>query len=280
MNRRRPLPPRWCLASLASLAAAAAALAAAAPPAGSPTVGMEGRLEVILPGPVLEARPIEHKARLIVRIAETRPRGPDLWYDLRYIGFVPGRYDLRTNLVRLDGSSLTNLPALPVEVAPLLPANHDGILVETARSPLGRLGGYRAFMTAAGVAWLLLLVPLAWRRRRGPAARQAPAAEPTLADRLRPLVEEAAAGRLSSDGQARLERMLLNYWRDRLDLGALDMAEAVRRLRGHAEAGELLRALEGWLHRPPGAAGVPDVGQVLEPYRNLPASPARKAPAP
>lgn len=255
------------------------ALASAAPPAGSPTVGMEGRLEVTLPGTVLEARPVEHKARLILRIAETRPRGTDTWYDLRYIGFVPGRYDLRTNLVRLDGSTSTNLPALPVEVAPLLPESHDGLLVEPPRSPLGRLGGYQAFMTAAAVAWAVLLVPLVWRRRRKAAAAATPAAEPTLADRLRPLVEEAAAGRLSSDGQARLERMLLNYWRDRLGLGALDMAEGLRRLRQHPEAGELLRALEGWLHRPPGAAGPVDVAKVLEPYRHLPATPAQTAPA-
>jgi hypothetical protein len=273
-----PLPFRRL--ALAFLAVGMTSLAAAAPPAGSPTVGMEGRLEVTLPGTVLEARPIEHKARLILRIAETRPRGTDTWYDLRYIGFVPGRYDLRTNLVRLDGSSVTNLPALPVEVAPLLPESHDGVLLETPRSPLGRLGGYKTFMTAAAVAWALLLVPLVWRRRRpGPAAATA-AAEPTLADRLRPLVEQAAAGRLSSDGQARLERMLLNYWRDRLDLGALDMAEGLRRLRQHPEAGELLRALEGWLHRPPGAAEAIDVGKVLEPYRNLPAPAAKTNPAP
>jgi hypothetical protein len=193
---------------------------------------------------------------------------------------VPGRYDLRTNLVRLDGSTLTNLPPLPVEVAPLLPDSHDGLLVEAPRSPLGRLGGYRALLTAAAIVWAVLLVPLVWRRRRTVAAEAAPAAEPTLADRLRPLVEEAAAGRLSSDGQARLERMLLNYWRDRLGLGALDMAEGLRRLRQHPEAGALLRALEGWLHRPPGAAGAIDVAQVLEPYRNLPAPPAKTPPAP
>jgi len=233
----------------------------------SPTVGMEGRVEITLPGTALEARPVEHKAKLIVRVAETRPRGDSIWYDLRYIGLVPGSYDLRTNLVRLDGSTTTNLPAIPVSVAPLLPKDHDGLLVEQTPSGLGRLAGYRALMIAIGVVWAVLLVPLVWRHRKKLAPATPPPREPTLADRLRPLVEQAAAGKLSSDGQAQLERMLLNYWRDRLNLGSLDMAEAIRRLREHAEAGELLRALEGWLHRPPGSAQV-DVAAVLAPYRN------------
>jgi len=238
-------------------------------PSGAPTVGMEGRLEVLLPGTLLEARPVEHKARLVLRVAETRPRGNELWYDLRYIGFEPGSYDLRTNLVRLDGSTVTNLPALVVNVAPLLPEKHDGILVEQASSPLGRLGGYRNLMIAAGVVWALLLIPILWRHRKKQAPAALPPSEPTLADRLRPLVEQAAAGRLSGDGQAQLERMLLHYWRDKLNLQSLGMAEALQQLRAHAEAGELLRALEGWLHRPPGTTQV-DVGRILEPYRTLP----------
>jgi hypothetical protein len=233
-----------------------------------PTVGMEGRVEVVLPGTLLESKTIEHKARLIVRIAETRPRGDSIWYDLRYIGLVPGSYDLRTNLYRLDGSATNDLAVIPVRVAPLLPHPHNGQLIEPAPSALGRLGGYKTLMTAAVVFWALLLIPLAWRHRKKAAPVVAIPREPTLADRLRPLVEQAAAGTLSRDGQAQLERMLLNYWRARLDLGSLDMSEAIRKLREHAEAGALLRALESWLHRPPGTVPV-DVGAMLAPYRQL-----------
>jgi hypothetical protein len=237
-----------------------------------PTVGMEGRVEVILPGTALEPTPFEHKARLIVRVAETRPRGDSIWYDLRYIGLVPGSYDLRGHLLRLDGSTTNNLPPIPVSVAPLLPEPHDGLLIEEAASPFGRLGGYRTLMIVAAIVWALLFLPLVWRHRRKLAPAIAPPSEPTLADRLRPLVEQAAAGTLSGDGQARLERMLLNYWRDRLNLGALDMAQAIGKLRDHPEAGELLRALEAWLHRPKGSVTV-DVAAVLQPYRNIPTPP-------
>jgi hypothetical protein len=153
-----------------------------------------------------------------------------------------------------------------------LPETHDGMLVEQAASPFGRLGGYKTILIAAGIVWALLLFPLVWRHRKKLAPAVAPPPSPTLADRLRPLVEQAAAGTLSSDGQAQLERMLLNYWRERLNLDALDMAQAIGKLRGHPEAGELLRALESWLHRPKGSARV-DVTAVLEPYRDIPPRP-------
>jgi hypothetical protein len=84
------------------------------------------------------------------------------------------------------------------------------------------------------------------------------------------LVEAAAAGELGPEGQAQLERLLTGYWRERLALPELRMAEAVMRLKAHAEAGELLRALERWLHRPGGISAT-EVSVLLEPYRQRPA---------
>ena len=48
------------------------------------------------------------------------------------------------------------------------------------------------------------------------------------------------------------------------------MAESISQLKAHAEAGELLRALERWLHRPGGAARE-EISSLLEPYRHIPA---------
>ena len=129
----------------------------------------------------------------------------------------------------------------------------------------------RVFVIVFVIAlWGLVLIPL-WligRRRTAPLPVTAAAHAPTLADRLRPLIEQAAAGQLSRDGQAQLERLLLTHWRQRLNLENEDMAEAIRRLRADAEGGALLRELENWLHRPPGSVKV-DVNKLLEPYRNL-----------
>ena len=234
----------------------------------NPTVGMEGRAEVTLPGTLLEAKPVDPKSLIVLRIADTRPHGALIYYDLRYVGLEPGKYDLRNYLARKDGSTTNDLPAIPVEIAGLLPAKHDGELLAQPEKPLPFLGGYKTLIVLVVALWALVLIPL-WligRRRKSAPAVAAPMAAPTLADRLRPLVEQAAAGQLSRDGQAQLERLLLTHWRQRLNLEAEDMAEAIRRLRGDAEGGALLRELENWLHRPPGSVKV-DVNKLLEPYR-------------
>jgi len=235
-----------------------------------PTVGMEGRVEMTLPGTLLEARPVEPKSLIILRIADTRPHGTLIHYDLRYVGLVPGKYDLRNYLMRKDGSPTNDLPAIPVEIAKLLPEKHDGLLLAQTEKPLPFLGGYRALIIAVVAIWALVFIPLwlAGRRRETGTPVQAPTPTPTLADRLQPLVQQAAEGKLSLDGQAQLERLLLNHWRERLDLGKTDMVEAVRRLRQHSEGGALLRELENWLHRPPGTVKV-DVNKMLEPYRTI-----------
>jgi hypothetical protein len=243
-----------------------------------PTVGMEGYVQIMLSGTLLEARPVEPKAKLLLRVADARPHGILFDYDLRYIGFVPGKYDLRDYLIRKDGSSTNDLPKIPVEVTGLLPVKHRGELVPQETSTLPSLGGYKGTLIAVAIVWAVLFVPL-WLTRRKPKAIEAPKVEAkplTLANRLRPLVVRAVEGKLSRDELAQLERMLLNYWREKLGLREESMIEAVQKLRQHPQGGELLREMENWLHRPPGSAKV-DVNALLAPYREPVAT---TAPAP
>jgi hypothetical protein len=234
-----------------------------------PTVGMEGVIIVTLPGTRLEARPVDEKTRLVLRIASAKSQADGTQYDLRYIGLVPGNYDLRDYLVRSDGSPTDNLPKVPVRVTHLLPETHSGDLVPQEMRSIPFLGGYRILVNIVGASWLLLLIPiyLSGRRKKAPPPPPPPPL-PTLADHLRPLVEQAAAGALSADGQSRLERLLLWHWRKRLNLADGDPGEALIRLRAHPEAGLLLSALENWLHRPPGSASAVDIAAVLAPYRS------------
>src|SRR6059058_5860377 len=87
--------------------------------ASPPTVGVEGKIEIDLPGSLLEAKPVNDKAPLLLRIASTMPAASKeaLHYDLRYIGLVPGEHDLKEYLVRADGTSTAELPAITVKVA-------------------------------------------------------------------------------------------------------------------------------------------------------------------
>ena len=236
------------------------------------TVGIEGQLEALLPLPELKAKPTGSSSPITLRIAATRPHGTLMHYDLRYIGLVHGEYDLRAYLVREGGAPADDLPPLPVKITGILPVDHRGELSAYRSERFATLGGYRWMLAGVAALWLLAALPLflSRRSRKETAQPAAPIAPPTLADRLRPLVESATAGKLTADQQAQLERLLLAHWRQRLGLENLDATEAMPRLREHPEAGALLRALEDWLHRRPGSVKV-DVESVLAPYGKLPA---------
>lgn len=235
------------------------------------TVGIEGQLDVLLPAPPLKAKPADRTSALTLRIASAQARGTHIQYDLRFMGFVPGDYDLRAYLMREDGAAAGDLPPMPVAVSGILPYEHDGELIASQAEPAVRLGGYRWALGGAAALWAVCALPLFLKRRERSRAAEAPApAPPTLADRLRPLVEKSAAGPLTADEQAQLERLLLAHWQQRLGLENLAPAEAMPRLREHPEAGALLHALEDWLHRRPGTVKV-DLESVLAPYGKLPA---------
>lgn len=237
-------------------------------------IGIEGRTTVTLPRGDYQARPLDDRTELILRIDRVTPLGAEgpFEYALHHIGFEPGSHVLAEFLVRPDGSRPDELGGLEIAVQALLPDEHDGQLLPFAPRRFPFVGGYRMFLGLLAVLWVAGLVAFVWLgRRKHVALVAAPVVPPpSLAERLRPLVEAAAEGRLGADGQARLERLLLAFWRERLRVPEARMADALQRLKAHPEAGALLRALESWLHRPGGVPAT-EVTRLLEPYRRMPA---------
>jgi hypothetical protein len=236
---------------------------------GSPTVGMPARRTEVLPGPELEAKPPDREAPLVLRIVRAEPAEDGFRYELEYTGLVPGRFDLRDYLRRKDRTRAMGLPPVRVSVQSVLP---PGKAIPNALDPPAtpRTGGYRLALLATAALWgvgLLAILRAGRRRRRAAAAAAGPR---TLADHLRPLVEDALAGRAAPTRLAELERSLITYWSRKLGLGQERPTEALAELRRHAEAGPLLVQLESWLHRP-APPGKIDVAALLDPYRRLPA---------
>lgn len=235
-------------------------------------VGIAAKIEqLVLPGSKLEAIPrSDERLPIVLRVLAAFPHGTAHRYDLEFYGLEPGNYDLKTYLRRVDRTSTADLPAIPVEIRAVLAP--DQILpTKLETTAVERLGGYSVLLWIAGVVWVvgLLVILFGWRRKKvDPTAATEHVV--TLADRLRPSVEAAIAGNLSSDGMADLERMLLTYWRRRLDLRDVKAGEAIARLREHDNAGPLLKQLENWLHRPGPTPDV-DVAALLRPYQDLPA---------
>lgn len=234
----------------------------------SAAVGMRARIEqIVLHGSELQVAPSGHGAPLVLRILAVWPHGEHFRYDLEWSGLEPGAHDLAKYLVRKNGSSLDGLVPIPVTVTSVLKKGH----VEP--SDLGpvapeRLDGYRTLQIVVVVLWVtgLLLILLVGRRRQTPVAVEV--GRPTLADRLRPLVEAVAAGRADDATKAELERVLVAFWRARLDLRSVKAGPAIVAIREHPEAGALLRQLEAWLHMPVPPASL-DLQALLAPYRSV-----------
>ncbi len=235
--------------------------------AAEPTVGREGRIVVTLPVAGLHPVAPAKRPDLLLRIARETPVADGVEYDLRYQAQVAGELDLADFLRDPAGLTVAALPPVRVRIGSLLPADHQGGLDDLPSGPAPVLGGYLRLLLLIAIAWSAL--PLWWlgrwwlRRRRQPRTSGAPVADP--AQRLADLVMAAQRGALDAGGLAELERRLIAHWRDRLELGALSPIAALAQLRADPEAGELLRAVEGWLHARPGTVVV-DVGQLLAPY--------------
>lgn len=97
---------------------------------------------------------------------------------------------------------------------------------------------------------------------------------PTFAEQIRPLVEAAAARTLSAREKGSLELLLLHFWRERASLHDSDMVSAIRQLRAHPDAGNLLSSVERWLHQSDGAHDARDrspeaIVELLKPYAEM-----------
>lgn len=236
----------------------------------SATVGMPTKIDqLVIPGGELVAKELTRESPFVLRIVATYPHGTDFRYDLEYYGLEPGAYDLRDYLVHKDGSAVANLAPLEVSVTPILPPGQIEPAPLQSREPAS-LGGYRLLLLLVGLVWLAGLIGLLWLGRKRHRARAASeqAAQPSLADRLRPLVEEAMHGELTPARRAELERMLLTFWRRKLGFAETDPAVAMRQLRNHPEAGALLQQLEAWLYQRGSRQSV-NVSELLAPYRNV-----------
>lgn len=230
------------------------------------TVGMRAKImQLVVEGSELVPAPSTSESVLVVRVLATWPHGDHLRYDLEWVGFEEGTYDLTKFLVRKDGSSMDNLSPVEVNVLSVLPGDAFEPS-ELERSPATRLDGYTTTQIVTGVFWgvgllSILFIGRKWKKKALPAPPK-----PTLADRLRPMVERVASGNADAAQKAELERLLVAFWRARLDLGSVRAMDAIVTIRNHKEAGALLRQVEAWLHAPEPPAKF-DVAGLLRPYR-------------
>jgi len=232
------------------------------------TVGMRANIDqLVLEGSELIVAPKTNESPIRLRILKTWPHGDHLRYDLEWQGLEEGNHNLADYLVRKDGSSTDGLQAVKVKVRSVLPGDmFEPSEIDPAEGD--RLDGYSSLQVAVTVIWVvgLLAILFVGRKRKATVTKAPP--KPTLADRLRPLVETVTSGNAEEHQKAELERLLVAFWRARLDLGDMKVADAVMAIRRDEQAGALLRHIEAWLHAPEPPQDV-DLGKLLDPYRSV-----------
>ncbi len=223
--------------------------------------------QLVLPGSLLEVRPLTSGQPLVVRLVASYAHGDAHRYDLEVYGLEAGQFDLGDSLQRSDGRMAEGLPPLLVRIVATLPAGQVLPHAVAPRRP-PRLGGYRWLLIGGGLLWLAGLAWLLWGFRRSRASTSEPARPPTtVADQLRPLVQAALEHRLSPDQRVHLERLLLAFWCRKLGVQRQRPAHAMATLRAHPEAGKMIQQLETWLHCPDPTEPV-DLDALLAPYQS------------
>ena len=264
----------WCLVLFLGLAFSVVLEIAQAEDKASPlaisTVGIAKRIDqIVIPGGKLQAKPLQdrHQA-FVLRVIEVYPHGTDNRYDLEFYALEPGEYNLAEYLTRTDTNSTEALPSLLVRVDATLPAGQI-TPSKLAAAPLPVLGGYRAFWFVGAVLWLGGLYALLNVGRKRLVPEEAVVVKhASFADRLRPLVQSARDGTLAPEQRAALERVLIAYWCQRLQLSDVAPGKVMSKLREHAEAGPLVHSLEAWLHCPDPPKSV-DIDVLLKPYAEV-----------
>ncbi len=244
--------------------------ASASEKGSSNEVGIEGDVEITLGNGDYQPKPLDDRTPLILRIEKIEHAADGKFlYSFHYIGFESGPHKLVDYLINPDGSPATEVGDFTVNVESILPPDYMGELNTYVPRPFPWFGGYRMLLGALAAVWVLGLFAFYWfgrRKKTEVMIEQAPP-PPGYAERMRPLVEQAATGKLSASGQAELERLMTGYWREKISLPGPRMADALAAMKRHPEAGAILRALERWLHRP-GGASREEINGLLEPYRH------------
>lgn len=213
--------------------------------------GMPGILEFEYEGPRLMAREqTSQRESISIRVI-----GPESGtnYKVRFVGTKAGAFDLRDLLVAESGTLPADVPTLPIVVVSHLPPSHGTDLFDQGARSFSLEPYYFLSLWILGIAWAITPVFMLARRllRRRKAMTTATAVQPpTVAERIRELVMNAATRKLTVDEKATLELLLIAIRRVELNLQGLQPSQAIRILREHPTAGELIRTVERWNHSP------------------------------
>ena len=159
-----------CLLMILTIAMSAVSIAQEDPlqdnQSGNPSVGVPGLVEqIVLPGSLLTHEKVDpSEADLVVRVIRSFPHGDSFRYDISYYGMESGEYDLSKYLVREDGSTTDDLPAIPVQVKSIIKSGQIKPN-DLDIGMFGRVGGYFRMVVLGAFIWVAVLLAMIFLAR-------------------------------------------------------------------------------------------------------------------
>ena len=238
----------------------------------SAAVGMFGSIkQVFLPGTELIPDPAvgPNAGFIVIRVDGVYPHGDGFRYDLTWSAEKPGRFNLSQSLRRRDGTASDNLPTILVEARSSLAS--DRFTPNPLRPVAGGwIGGYRVLLGLLAFFWLAGLFAFYWFRPRPPA----PAVpENTALSRLQQIREQLdviiRSETLAPADKARLELLIVAFWRELRQLEHAEPATLLTALRNDPDSGPLLIQLERWLYDRPQRTDAAELADLLLPLQRM-----------
>ena len=224
--------------------------------------------EIYIPGG--EAIPAPRRDRqppVIVRLTDIKSAKDGFRYDFEIQGLDPGTYDLAKFLVASDESAPPKFPTIPFTITSALPKEIT-LPHPILPQPSPALGGYKKTMLVLAGIWIAGLAAILYWRKNKPDIPAEIISPPSVAERIRPLLDQASNGNLDTAGRASLERLILGHWRGKFpEISAASPSEALAKLREIPQAAPLLIALERWLHARDSKTSPAEIEAMLAPYR-------------
>jgi hypothetical protein len=236
--------------------------------AGAPEVplGVEHAVTIAYNGPELDVKPYRFGVPVNLRIAGSVKEGQFTIYDVRYLLNAGGEFDITEFLRAKDGSSVDDLPEFKVIGLEKLSQGMDTHIEQVEEMGVQIWHYYyevMAMVMALWIIWLFLLIFYGHPKKETPVE-----AEPELPfeERLMEYVKKMEAGSLDDMAKARLEILLLSWWRQKLDLSHKSMSETSRDIKESPECGAAAKLLEKWIHAPASDELSQEVAASLKPF--------------
>lgn len=228
-------------------------------------LGVEEAVIIRYSGSRLVARPYRRGASVNLRIANQTQQGNVRVYDVRYVVSLPGEFDLTEYLTSADGRPISDLPSFKVRGLTSLTKDIETRIQEIEEVGVHVWHWYYETLTGLGIAWGFWLMGLIFTGRpKRPPKITPPPPPPSVAERIARYMMVLRKGELTVNEKAELEILLLEHWRDRLDLRERRMAEACRQIQHSDDLGTPYDKLQAWLHVPNSQSGADEFLEAYE----------------